>query len=220
MHTVTRFYCCSSGFPHALKSLLHAWRPLLLCLRLTGCGGEGCSSAPAASAPASTPSVQQDLPEQSRSAAQGAAPATGEPAPSATADTSAVASPEESARLKQISALPLLSPLSDREKAGLLKQLPSASPSDRLTLINGYPKLAALPERQQQVLLDQLETIVPVSVAANLLTCSCANEVKREMCVKESCTNRSELSSMCSRACGTLAAFKSKCVTSKECAGK
>ncbi|SIT43175.1 conserved hypothetical protein [Paraburkholderia piptadeniae] len=65
----------------------------------------------------------------------------------------------------QLRALPHLSSLSDREKAGLLMLLPSKSSSQRLALINMYPSLVRLPEQQKELLLDQLEKIVPVTVS-------------------------------------------------------
>jgi hypothetical protein len=67
----------------------------------------------------------------------------------------------ESPSLGQISALPHLSALSAREKAGLLVQLPGKSTSERMMLINMYPSLAQLPVQQKQVLLANLEKIVP-----------------------------------------------------------
>ena len=68
------------------------------------------------------------------------------------------------ASIAQLSAIPHLSSLSDREKAGLLMLLASKSPSQRLQLINMYPSLVRLPDPQKELLLDQLEKIVPVTV--------------------------------------------------------
>ncbi len=65
----------------------------------------------------------------------------------------------------QLSALPHLSSLSDREKAGLLMLLPFKSSSQRLALINMYPSLVKLPEQQKELLLDRLEKIVPITVS-------------------------------------------------------
>jgi hypothetical protein len=87
-----------------------------------------------------------------------------EPAPSAVTDEAAVPS-VESASFKQLSALPYLSSLSDREKAGLLMLLPSKSSAQRLALINMYPSVVNLPEQQKELLLAQLEKIVPVTVS-------------------------------------------------------
>ncbi|NOV22171.1 hypothetical protein E5S69_01325 [Cupriavidus necator] len=67
--------------------------------------------------------------------------------------------------MAQLSALPHLSSLSDREKAGLLMLLPSRSPAQRMALINMYPSLVTLPEQQKELLLDRLEKIVPVTVS-------------------------------------------------------
>ena len=127
---------------------------------------------------------------------------------------------EESGRLSQLRALALLSPLSDRERSGLLKQLPLASPSERLTLINGFPALAVLPDRQKEILLIQMEKIVPVSISANLLVCNCSHGIQRKLCVRELCSNRSELHAVCNKACGTLASFEIQCMTSRQCAEK
>lgn len=220
MQKVVRFYCCLWGVPNGGKTMLNACQVLLLSLALAGCGGEGNSSHRKASAPASAPSVQKHLPGPNRSAAQSATLTTEKSAPLKIAATSTVVSLEDSARLAQLRAVALLSSLSDRERGGLLKQLPSASPSERLTLINGYPKLAVIPDRQKQVLLNKLETIVPVTIPANLLVCNCSHDIQRKLCVKERCSNRSELASICNEACGTLASFKSQCQTSRQCAEK
>lgn len=84
--------------------------------------------------------------------------------PSITIDETAVPS-KGSASLSKLSALPHLSSLSDREKAGLLMLLPSKSSSQRLELINMYPSLVELPVQQKEILLDRLEEIVPVRVS-------------------------------------------------------
>jgi hypothetical protein len=218
MQKITRFYCCSWGLLNKGRPVSYACPALLLGLVLSGCGGGGDSSHQTASAPALASSVQKDLSGPNRMAAQSPTLESGKPALSATADKPVVVSPEESARLAQLRALPLLSSLSERERAGLLKQLPPASSSERLTLINGYPKLAVVPDRQKQVLLTQMEKIVPVTISANLLICNCSDDIQLKLCVKERCSNRSELQSICNRACGTLAAFKSQCLTSEQCA--
>lgn len=84
--------------------------------------------------------------------------------PSTMKDETAVPS-VHSASMVQLSALPHLSSLSDREKAGLLMLLPSKSSSQRLALINMYPSLVKLPEQQKELLLARLEKIVPVTVS-------------------------------------------------------
>ncbi|CAN7307677.1 hypothetical protein [Massilia sp. LjRoot122] len=76
-------------------------------------------------------------------------------------DTTAIAL--KSAGLAQLSALPHLSALSAREKAGLFLLLPAKSSSQRLMLIEMYPSLSRLPVQQKQVLLDKLEKIVPLA---------------------------------------------------------
>jgi hypothetical protein len=107
---------------------------------------------------------QQASSGPSRLATQSTSPGEGKSAPLAVADDTAVPS-AESASLAELSALPHLSSLSDREKAGLLMMLPSKSPSQRMALINMYPSLVKLPELQKQVLLDRLEKIVPVTAS-------------------------------------------------------
>jgi hypothetical protein len=69
------------------------------------------------------------------------------------------------ARLAQLGALPHLSALSPRERAGLLLLLPPMSPSERLMLINMYPSLVRLPVQQKEILLNKLAQIVPVAAA-------------------------------------------------------
>jgi hypothetical protein len=127
---------------------------------------------------------------------------------------------EEVRQLARLKALPILSILSDRERAGLLKQLRNASPSERLASINQYPRLASISEQQKQAVLNEIEKAVPVNISASQLICSCSNDIKREMCVRERCSNLSEMQSLCNQACGTLAAFKSECSASSKCAGK
>ncbi|MDQ0138855.1 hypothetical protein [Cupriavidus necator] len=142
--------------PHASRHFLHAGWMLWFSLLLAGCGGD--------SAPASMAVPQQSPSEQSPFAAQGTAPGRQTSAPSATTDESAVPS-AESPQFVQLSALPHLSSLSDREKAGLLMLLPSRSPAQRMALLNMYPSLVKLPEQQKELLLDRLEKIVPVTVS-------------------------------------------------------
>ncbi|SOY61307.1 hypothetical protein [Cupriavidus taiwanensis] len=143
--------------PPAPRHFLHAGWMLWLSLLLGGCGGG--DSAPAAMA------VPQQAPsEQSPWATQGTAPGRETPAPSSVTDEPAVPLPG-SPELAQLDALPHLSSLSEREKAGLLMLLPSRSPAQRMALINMYPTLVRLPEQQKELLLDRLEKIVPVTVS-------------------------------------------------------
>jgi hypothetical protein len=132
---------------------------LLFSLLLTACGGGDSNSTPASMA-----APQQASLGPSPLAAQSTSPGGGKSAPSAVTDEAAVPS-VDSASFRQLSALPHLSSLSDREKAGLLMVLPSKSSSQRLALINMYPSLARLPEQQKELLLDRLEKIVPVTVS-------------------------------------------------------
>ncbi|WP_236901158.1 hypothetical protein [Cupriavidus necator] len=140
----------------APRHFLHAGWMLGLSLLLGGCGGD--------SAPASMATPQQAPAEQSPLAAQGTPRGRATPAPPAVTDEPAVPS-AGSPQLAQLSALPHLSSLSDREKAGLLMLLPSRSPAQRMALINMYPSLVTLPEQQKELLLDRLEKIVPVTVS-------------------------------------------------------
>ncbi|SOY76098.1 conserved hypothetical protein [Cupriavidus phytorum] len=138
----------------------HYWKiPWMLgfSLLLAGCGGGD-------PAPVSMTAPQQALSGQSPFAAQGTPPAREIQAPSAVADETAVPS-ADSPELAQLGALPHLSSLSDREKAGLLMLLRTRSPAQRMALINMYPSLVRLPEQQKELLLDRLEKIVPVTVS-------------------------------------------------------
>lgn len=219
MQKTIRIYCSSWDQPTG--PVINTCRALLLGLMLSGCGGGGDSSHKSASAPDTmASSVQRNSSGPNRRTAQVPPPAIGKPALSATAAKSVAVSRDEPARLAQLKALPLLSPLADRERAGLLKQLPSASSSERLTMINRYQELSVLPDRQKQVLLDQIEKIVPITIPANQLVCNCSDNIQRKLCVKERCSNRSALQSICNEACGTLASFKSQCQTSQQCASE
>lgn len=220
MQKAVRLYCCLRGPPNGGQPVFYACQALLLGLMLAGCGGEGASPRPNASAPALASSVQKNSSGTKTMTAESAALASRAIAPLAAADKSTAVSMEESAQLAQLRALSLLASLSDRERAGLLKQLPPASPSERLGVLNGYRTLVALPDRQKQVLLNQIEKIVPVTVSASQLVCSCSHGIQRKLCVKERCSNRSELQSVCNEACGTLASFKSQCMTSRQCTGE
>jgi hypothetical protein len=158
-----------------------------------------------------------------------AAPAAGiAPGPAAKAGKAAPSSPanknnpattisKDSGELSKLHALRLLSPLSDREQAGLIVQFRTASPSERLALIDTYPALATMTDQQKQGLLNQIEKIVPVTNAAMLLTCECSDNIRRDICVRESCANQSEIQSRCNEACGTLAAFRNRCSASRQC---
>ncbi len=139
--------------PHAPRQFLHVPWALLFGLLLTGCGG---GDAP----PASMAAPQQASSGPSPSTGHSTSPGREKPAPS----TGTVDAPlPSSASLAQLSALPYMSSLSDREKAGLLMLLPSKSSSQRLELINMYPSLVKLPETQKELLLDRLAKIVPVT---------------------------------------------------------
>lgn len=142
------------GFVHVVGALLSGL--LLSGLLLAGCGGGD-------STPASVAAPQQAASAPNTLAARGTPPATEKPAVSAATDEAAVL-PVAPATLAQLNALPHLSSLSDREKAGLILLLPSRSASQRLELINMYPSLVRLPEQQKELLLNQLEKIVPVTV--------------------------------------------------------
>ena len=150
--------------PHVPRQFLHPQWVLLFSLLLTGCGGKEEDTSHLASFPASMAAPQQAPLGPSQLAAQSTWPQGEKSLPSAVTDETAVPS-VESASLAQLSALPYLSSLSDREKAGLLMLLPSKSSSQRLALINMYPSLVKLPDQQKQVLLDRLEKIVPVTVS-------------------------------------------------------
>ena len=148
-------------YSYVPRRLFHAQWMRLCILLLTGCGGSDNDTSRAVSSPTLMAAPPQAASGPSRLASQNAA-STGRQSPSAVTVDTAVPS-LDSPNLSQLSALPHLSSLSAREKAGLLMLLPSKSSSERLTLINMYPSLAALPVQQKQVLLDKLEKIVPVA---------------------------------------------------------
>ncbi|WP_250537230.1 hypothetical protein [Caballeronia sp. AZ10_KS36] len=130
-----------------------AWLVLLAAM-LSGCGGGESAPAPVAVS-------QQETTAPSRLQPQKASPIwQGSMSPKA-ADEAAVP-PAWSPAMMQLNALPQLSSLSEREKAGLLMLLSSKSSPERLALINMYPGLAHLTEQQKDLLLAKLENIVPV----------------------------------------------------------
>lgn len=143
--------------PHAPHHFLHAAAMLFSGLLFAGCGG-GDPVPVAATVPQQAPAGQSPF------AAQGTPRAGETPTPSALTDETAVPS-ADSPELAQLGALPHLSSLSDREKAGLLMLLRTRSPEQRMALINMYPSLVRLPEQQKELLLDRLEKIVPVTVS-------------------------------------------------------
>ena len=220
MQKAVRFYRCLRAMPKGGRHVFYASLALLSGLGLAGCGGEGTPARQDATAPALASAVHGNSAGAKTMTTQSPAAASQAVAPMAAADKSTSLSLEESARLAKLNALSLLSPLSGRERAALLKQLPTASESERLSLLNGYRTLGALPDRQKQVLLNQIEKIVPVTTPASQLVCSCSHAIQRKLCVKERCSNRSALQSLCNDACGTLASFKAQCLTSRECTGE
>uniref|UniRef100_E1T8Z1 Uncharacterized protein n=1 Tax=Burkholderia sp. (strain CCGE1003) TaxID=640512 RepID=E1T8Z1_BURSG len=143
--------------PFLARGFLHAVSMLLFGLLLTGCGGGD-------STPASVAASQQAESGPNTLAARSMPQAADKPATPAATDEAAVL-PVAPATLAQLNALPHLSALSDREKAGLILLLPSRSAAQRLELINMYPSLVRLPEPQKELLLNQLEKIVPVTVS-------------------------------------------------------
>jgi hypothetical protein len=129
---------------------------LVLGLSLAGCGREEGDSVPVVAPAASTTTAGPPARAPRWLDAQAIAPTE-----AAGADVAVI----DQSRLAQLGALPHLSALSAREKAGLLLLLPPMSPSERLVLIEMYPSLVRLPVQQKQILLDKLEQIVPVTTA-------------------------------------------------------
>lgn len=146
------------------RQLMHAHWMLLSSLLLIGCSGGETDTTQVGSSQASIDAPQQAQSETSRLPVKGTVLEWTKSLPTTVTDENAVPS-KESASLARLSALPHLSSLSDREKAGLFMLLPSKSSSQRLELINLYPSLVELPVQQKEVLLDRLEEIVPVTVS-------------------------------------------------------
>jgi hypothetical protein len=218
MKNTPRFVCGIWSFAHLRRFAILGSELLLIGMWLSACGGADSSQSTASTA-VMAPSFAKDSPSPRTVSQQG--PASGNiKSALPTSNNSGTISPEKSARLAKLGSLSLLSVLSERERAGLLEQLPDASPSERLTAINGYPKLAEMTEQQKQVLLNQLETIVPINIPENRVVCSCSNDIKREFCSRERCSNKLEIESLCIRACGTLSSFKSECFASNKCERK
>lgn len=183
------------------------WLLLLPGALACGCGGDD-GAVKSVAAPVAAASV---------TTAAAAAPAR---MPASVSNEPVAAAKTGQAALVQLRALPLLSALAEQEQAALLRQLPSTSRAQRMALIEGYPKLAGLPEQQRELLLNQLEKIIAPAPAGNLLVCECSNEIRRELCVSDSCAATSELAAQCNKACGTLSAFRNQCTASAKCRTK
>lgn len=201
-----------NAFHWTERDAFQACRAVLLIGALAGCGGDQHSPQRPSSATLGS-AVQTGRP----AAAPPVAPGTPTLTSTASNDSRKPTPAASSAVQARFASLPALASLSDREKAGLLARLAGAPASERLGIINSYPSLKSLSEPQQQGLLKQIETIVPISTPANLLVCTCGSEVRRELCVRESCSNTSELTSRCNQACGTLPAFGSACRPARQC---
>jgi hypothetical protein len=182
---------------------------------LAGCGGEESAAQlrPAAATAAvggSAPAGQAGKGARDPISQNGKAPAENK-------NHAVISSPEELTALSKLRALPLLAPLSDKETTELLRRTRALSPSGRLTIINNYSALATLTNQQKQQLLNQIENIVPVTIPSVLLICDCGNDIHPRLCVPETCSDRSEIQSLCNQACGTLPAFRSQCMTEIRC---
>ncbi len=182
----------------------------------SGCGGSGSEPVPEQTVALSQ--EQRAVPPTAATAGQEAPPLRTMPA--AQAGRTAPIPSSDAAGFAKMKALPLLSPLSERDKATLFKRLATATPSERLPLIDGYASLNALPDRQKEVLLGQLEDIVAPAVPAQQLVCQCGSQVKRELCVRERCSDAVELQSLCNQACGALGALGTQCRAAPACAGR
>ena len=207
-------------FLQQMRFLFDACRVFLLVVVVSACGSKEESTQPVADAPAAVASVQKDLYGVNAAARKNVATETSSSEFTKTSDKSAVTSSEAKAWLAKMKSVPLLSVLPDSEMGKLLKQLPSASAFDRLKLIDRYPKLVTLTDQQKEVLLAQMESIVPIALPLNQIVCNCSDDIQVKLCIKERCSNRAGLQSICNRACGTLAAFESQCEISQICAGK
>jgi hypothetical protein len=182
---------------------------------LAGCGGE--ESAPQSRSAAVAAAVgRSDRGGQAGRAAQEPISQNGK-APSENKNDTAISSTEELTSLSKLRALPLLAPLSNKEIAELLRHTRPLSSSGRLGIIDNHSALVTLTNQQKQQLLNQIENIVPITIPAMLVICECSNDIQRRLCVRESCSDRSEIRSLCNQACGTLAAFGSQCMAAKQC---
>ena len=218
MENSPRFFCGIWSFAHLPRFAFLGCQLLLAGMLLPACG-DGDSSQSTAPKGVLAPSLAKDRSSPNAVPRQDPA-STNVKSASPTTDNPVTFSPEKSVLLAKLRALPLLSGLSERERAGLLEHLPDSSPSERLTSINRYPNLAEMSEQQKQLLLNQLETIVPIKIPESRIICSCSNDIRRELCTRERCSNNLEIQSLCSQACGTLAAFKSECFASNKCERK
>jgi len=138
-------------------------------------------------------------------------------APTANKNDPVISSTEELNALSKLRALPLLAPVSEKEIAELLMHIRPLSPSGRLGIINNHSALVTLTNQQKQQLLNQIENVVPITIPAMSVICECSNDIQRRLCVRESCSDKSEIQSLCNQACGTLAAFGNQCMAAKQC---
>jgi len=230
------YYIRLSGYNDSSESFLeiksisgHAMRkttrPYWLCFYIVqaflssvifaGCGGEESAAQPRSAAVIAA--VGTSAPARQAGRAIRDPISKNGKAPTANNNDTAISSPEELTALSKLRALPLLAPLSEKETAELLMHIRPLSPSGRLGIINNHSALITLTNQQKQQLLNQIENIVPITTPAMSVICECSNDIQRRLCVRESCSDRSEIQSLCNQACGTLAAFGNECMAAKQC---
>ena len=145
--------------------------------------------------------------------------ATEQPAPSLTSASESAGKLEDATQLARLAKNRYLLTMSREELLQFRNQIRSKSPSQRQALLNKVPSLAHLPVQQKELLLDQLLQIVPITTQSMLLTCTCENGMKHEMCVRESCNN-SEAPvhfSICQSVCGMASLPLAVCMPSQQC---
>jgi hypothetical protein len=197
--------------------LLYLWAIAIPFFLLLGsCGGDGNDTPPPASQ-RTTPSTEIKKAPPPMAAAQSATEQSAPSSPSSAENTEEL---KDSMQLAQLARIPYLSKMSKEEILAFRNQTRNKSPYQREALIDQHPSLSALPVQQKQMLLDQLAQIVPITTPSALLTCVCENDLMREMCVQELCSEAHALSSICKSVCGTASRPFAACKPSQQCSGK
>lgn len=205
------------SFPRSCP--LYPWAVVMSFILLLGsCGGDSNDTFPQARQRTTSSIELTKVPPplaKAESAAEQSAP------PSLSSPESAEKL-RDSMQLAQLARNPYLSTMSQEELLAFRNQIRSKSPSQRRALLKQYPSLSSLPVQQKELLLGQLIQIVPITTQSVLLTCTCENGFKREMCVQESCGNSEAAAhfSICQSVCGASSQPLAVCMPSQQCSGK